>query len=169
MKSSGSFRAQDDYLTQLDNLNDIIYNIVYDVKMYGGPMARYPLNLPLNLKKEAEGWAKKQKVSLNQFIMWAVAEKVGTLKQSLDDPNFPKITYRRGAAGIPSPLIRGTGLRVQTIVTAAQQWGMDVDQIAGEYDLDLESINQALDFYQAHQTEIDRAISADMELAARHA
>ncbi len=130
-------------------------------------MARYPLKLPKDLKKEAEDWAERQKVSLNQFIMWAVAEKVGTLKQSLDDPKFPKITYRRGASGIPSPLIRGTGLRVQTIVTAAKQWEMDADQIAEEYDLDLESVKQALGFYQAHQEEIDRAISAEKELASR--
>jgi uncharacterized protein (DUF433 family) len=132
-------------------------------------MARYPLKLPIDLKKEAEDWAEKQNVSLNQFIMWAVAEKVGILKQSLDDPNFPKITYQRGAAGIPSPLIRGKGVRVQTIVIALKQWGLDVDQIAEEYDLNLDSINQALDFYQAHQEEIDRAISAERELAARHA
>jgi len=132
-------------------------------------MNRYSLSLPLNLKKEAEDWAKKQNVSLNKFIMWAVAEKVGSLKQNLDDPDFPHITYRRGAAGIPVPVIRGTGLRVQTIVIAAQQWGMEADQIAEEYDLNLESINQALDFYQVHQKEIDRAISAESELAAQHA
>ena len=132
-------------------------------------MNRYSLSLPLNLKKEAEDWAKKQNVSLNKFIMWAVAEKVGSLKQNLDDQDFPKITYRRGAAGIPVPAIRGTGLRVQTIVIAAQQWGMEAEQIAEEYDLNLESINQALDFYQAHRKEIDRAISAESELAARHA
>jgi len=132
-------------------------------------MNRYSLSLPLNLKKEAEDWAKKQNVSLNKFIMWAVAEKVGSLKQNLDDPDFPHITYRRGAAGIPVPVIRGTGLRVQTIVIAVQQWGMEADQIAEEYDLNLESINQALDFYQVHQKEIDRAISAESELAAQHA
>ena len=89
-------------------------------------MARYPLNLPRELKKEAEVWAAKQKFSLNQFIMWAVAEKVGMLKQDLDDVQFPKITYRRGAAGIPTPTIRGTGLRVQTIVVAKQSWEMTV-------------------------------------------
>jgi len=98
-------------------------------------MNRYSLSLPLNLKKEAEDWAKKQNVSLNKFIMWAVAEKVGSLKQNLDDPDFPHITYRRGAAGIPVPVIRGTGLRVQTIVIAAQQWGMEAGKIAEEYDL----------------------------------
>lgn len=132
-------------------------------------MARFVLKLPKELKREAEAWAEKQNVSLNQFIVGAVAEKVGLLKQNPDDPRFPKITYRHGASGIPSPLIRGTGVRVQTIVIAAQQWGMDVDQIAEEYDLDLDSINQALDFYQIHQEEIDRAVSSEKELADRQA
>ena len=62
-------------------------------------MARYSLNLPAQLKHEAEAWAGKQGISLNQFILWAVAEKVGALKQQLDDPAFPHITYRRGACG----------------------------------------------------------------------
>jgi len=42
-------------------------------------MARYALNLPVALKQEAELVAKQQGVSLNQFIQWAVAEKVGQL------------------------------------------------------------------------------------------
>ena len=132
-------------------------------------MSRYPLHLPLNLKKEAESWAEKQKVSLNQFIMWAVAEKVGALKQRLDDPDFPNISYRRGAAGIPTPVVLGTGVRVQAVVNANQQWEMDADQIASEYDLDQKSVNQALDFYQAHREEIDRDIAAENRLEARHA
>ena len=132
-------------------------------------MSRYSLSLPLNLKKEAEDWAEKQKVSLNQFIMWAVAEKVGTLKQDLDDHNFPNITYQRGAAGVPRPVIRGTGVRVQTVVISHQQWGMDEDEIASEYDLDKKSVQQALSFYQAHQEEINRDISSESKLEARHA
>ena len=72
-------------------------------------MSRYALNLPAKLKSEAEELAAKQGVSLNQFIMWSVSEKVTILRQTLDDPNFPGITYRRGAAGWVSPVIRGTG------------------------------------------------------------
>ena len=53
--------------------------------------------------------------------MWAVAEKVGALHQDLNDPDFPQITYRRGAAGVPTPVLRGTGIRVQTIMVAAPQ------------------------------------------------
>lgn len=132
-------------------------------------MSRYPLNLPVDLKKEAADFADKQRVSLNQFIMWAVAEKVGTLKQNLDDPAFPKITYRRGAADIPTPVIRGTGIRVQTIVIASQTWELTIEQIATEYDISKTSVRQALEFYQSHQEEIDRAIAAEVELEAQHA
>ncbi len=64
-------------------------------------MARYPLSLPTQLKHEAETLAAQQGVSLNQFILWAVAEKVGALGQKLDDPAFPQITYRRGELGHP--------------------------------------------------------------------
>ena len=90
-------------------------------------MARYPLNLPQQLKQEAETWARAQGVSLNQFILWATAEKVGSLNQQIDDPAFPQITYRRGASGIPMPVLRGTGLRVQTIAIAHEQLGHDAD------------------------------------------
>jgi len=132
-------------------------------------MARYSLNLPSNLKKEAEDWAERQNISLNQFIMWAVAEKVGALKENLNDQDFPNIAYRRGAASIPTPVIRGTGIRVQTIVVARGQWEMDEEQIASEYDLDLDSVNQALAFYQKHQEEIDRQIAAEKGLELQYA
>lgn len=124
-------------------------------------MGRYPLNLPAALKREAEEWAAAQGVSLNQFIMWAVAEKVGQLKQNLDDPEFPQITYRRGAAGIPRPILRGTGIHLQTLVIAAEQWEMSPAQIADEYDLSESQVSEALAFYAAHSEEIDRAIAAE--------
>ena len=74
------------------------------------------------IKKEAEALAKQQGVSLNQFILWSVAEKVSALKAGMDDPNYPSITYRRGASGIPVPVLRGTGIRVQTIVVSNREW-----------------------------------------------
>jgi uncharacterized protein (DUF433 family) len=72
-------------------------------------------------------------VSLNQFILWAVAEKVGTLSHRLDDPAFPHITYRRGASGHLTAVVRGTGIRVQTLVIASQTWGFTPAQLAAEY------------------------------------
>ncbi len=132
-------------------------------------MARYPLNLPLQLKREAEEWAARQQVSLNQFILWALAEKVGALKQQLDDPAFPHITYRRGAGGQPVPVVRGTGIRVQTLVVAAQQWGMAPEEIAAEYGLGVAQVEDALAFYRAHQGEIDAGLAAERALEAPHA
>jgi uncharacterized protein (DUF433 family) len=129
-------------------------------------MARYALNLPAQLKHEAEAWATTQGVSLNQFILWAVAEKVGALKQQLDDPAFPHITYRRGASGQPVAVLRGSGLRVQTVVVAAQTWGLAPTEVAAEYDLPVAQIQEALAFYTAHQGEVDAALAAD---AAREA
>jgi hypothetical protein len=37
-------------------------------------MSRYALSLPQQLKQKAEELARQQGVSLNQFILWAVAE-----------------------------------------------------------------------------------------------
>jgi uncharacterized protein (DUF433 family) len=127
-------------------------------------MARYALNLPTELKREAEELAHKQGVSLNQFILWSVSEKVGALKQALDDPNFPGITYRRGASGIPTPVMRGTGIRVQTMVGAARSWGMSPPEIADQYDLPESQVREALAFYEAHRIEIDAAIASEAAL-----
>ena len=125
-------------------------------------MTRYALNLPNELKRDAERLAKKQGISLNQFILWSVAEKVGGLLQGLDDPEFPNITYRRGASGSISPVLRGTGIRVQTIVLANQN--NTPVEIADDYDLPPTQVQEALSFYQAHRVEIDAHIQAEAAL-----
>lgn len=132
-------------------------------------MARYPLNLPVSLKQEAEQLASRQGVSLNQFILWAVAEKVGALQQGLEDPNFTHVTYRRGASGSLTPVVRGTGIRVQTIVIAHDKWEMTPPQIAAEHGLDEAQVQDALAFYQAHQAEIDENIRLEAKLEAANA
>jgi uncharacterized protein (DUF433 family) len=124
-------------------------------------MARYTLNLPVQLKQDAEAWAAQQGVSLNQFILWAVAEKVGALSHRLDDPAFPQITYRRGASDAPTAVVRGTGIRVQTLVVAAHTWGLTPVQIAAEYDVSMTQVQEALAFYTFHQGEIDAALAAE--------
>ncbi len=126
-------------------------------------MSRYALNLPADLKREAEELASRQGISLNQFIMWSVSEKVAALRQSLDDPDFPGITYRRGASGWVSPVIRGTGIRVQTI---AKQliYGLKPEQIAEEYGLEIHKVKEAQSFYNSHRSEIDGGIKAEEDL-----
>ena len=127
-------------------------------------MARYPLNLPQQLKKEAELWAQRQGVSLNQFILWATAEKVGALSQQLDDLAFPQVTYRRGASGIPTPVIRGTGIRVQAIVVAQSQWEMPLAEIAEQYELSTKQVEEALAFYDMHKNEVDGLLNLENKL-----
>jgi uncharacterized protein (DUF433 family) len=128
-------------------------------------MARYPLNLPQQLKQEAEALAQEQGVSLNQFILWATAEKVSALQQQLDDPQFPHITYRRGAAGIPTPVVRGTGIRVQAIVLAHEQWQLSAAEIAAEYGLSPRQVEEALAFYSAHRLEIEVHMAREDRIA----
>ena len=130
-------------------------------------MGRYALNLPADLKEKAEDWAARQGVSLNQFILWAVAEKVGTLSQALDDPRFPRITYRRGASGAPTPVLRGTGIRVQTLVLDAQQ-GASPAETAAEYGVSEAQVHEAQAFYEAHRHEVDASVQAERDLEAAH-
>lgn len=130
-------------------------------------MTRYALNLPIDLKREAEELAEKQGVSLNQFIMWSVSEKVASLRQQLDDPKFPSITYRRGASGWVTPVIRGTGIRVQAIAIEVKH-GMSPEEIAAEYEIDVKKVNEAQAFYEAHQSEIDANIRYESNLAQQH-
>ncbi|MFQ5419818.1 MAG: DUF433 domain-containing protein [Anaerolineae bacterium] len=127
-------------------------------------MARYPLNLPQQLKQEAENWAQRQGVSLNQFILWATAEKVGALNQQLDDVQFPQITYRRGARGVPTAVIRGTGIRVQSVVIAHDKWEMSAVEIAKQYGLSVKQIDEALAFYAVHRPEIDNQMVLESNL-----
>jgi len=132
-------------------------------------MARYPLNLPTDLHQAAARMAEQQGISLNQFILWSVAEKVGELRRSLDDPAFPGITYRTGAARHPTPVIRGTGIRVQTIVIARQSWGLSPAQIAADWELSERQVTEALAFYAAHRSEIDADIEADEQWVPAYA
>ncbi|HFQ93222.1 MAG TPA: DUF433 domain-containing protein [Anaerolineae bacterium] len=129
-------------------------------------MARYPLNMPVQLKKDAEQWAENQGVSLNQFVLWAVSEKVGALKQQLDDPAFPRITYRRGGSGTIQPVLRGSGIRVQTIVTAHREWRLAEEEIAAEYGLTKAQVAEALAFFEAHRQEIEAHMRLEARLAA---
>lgn len=117
-------------------------------------MTRYALNLPVDLKREAEEMAKKQGISLNQFIMWSVAEKVTSMRNDLDDPRFPMITYRKGGSGVSRPVIRGTAIHVQTIVQSIEL-GETPKSIAKDYNLDFKQVQEAQAFYKIHKKEID--------------
>jgi len=130
-------------------------------------MTQHTINLPDALKRDVEQLAKEQGISLNQFILWSVAEKVGALLQAEgDDSNFPSVTYRRGASGVLSPVLGGTGIRVQTIVIASEN--MSPTEIVGDYGVTVEQVKDALNFYRAHQAEIDAHIQAEAALEPKN-
>lgn len=84
------------------------------------------------------------------------------------DPTFPLIAYRRGAAGQPVPVLRGTGLRVQAVILATTRWGMTPAQVADEYGINEAQVREALAFYHAHRQEIDANLVAEQALEAGH-
>lgn len=99
--------------------------------------------------------------------MWSVSEKVASLRQSLDDPEFPGITFRRGASGWVAPVVRGTGIGVQTIAKQLSD-GMKPVRIAEEYGLEIHKVTEAQAFYHVHQAEIDGSIKAEEELEPKN-
>lgn len=127
-------------------------------------MTAYSVNLPDRLRQEAEKIAKQKGISLEQFIWWSVAEKISALSQVSDDPAFPNITYRSGTSQEFMPVLRGTGLRVQTVAIANQKGELSPQQIADEYELSETQIDEMLAFYQANKSQIDPAIRAEQML-----
>ena len=97
-------------------------------------------------------------------ILRSAAMRGGNVLPSLDDPAFPGITYRSGASGQPTPVIRGTGIRVQTMVIAERAWRLSIPQIAEEWNLSERQVTEALAFYAAHRAEIDADIEAEEQM-----
>jgi hypothetical protein len=98
-------------------------------------------------------------------MLWAVSEKVGSLKQQLDDLAYPQITYRRGrqprAAAARQRLARSDGC------SASEQWDLPPACIAEEYGQPESAIRDALAFYGAHRAEIDASLTAEEALERR--
>jgi len=84
--------------------------------------------------------------------------------QGLDDAAFPHVTYRRGAGGQPTPVLRGTGVRGQTVVVATQAWGLSPTQVADEYDLSEAQVKDALAIYEVHRQKIEAGIAAEQAI-----
>jgi len=129
---------------------------------------RYSLNLPVDLKQDAEQMAERQGVSLNQLILWSLAEKVTALKSKIDDPNFPDITYVLDSDNQLVPFVKGKGIRVQTLVIAFYEWEESVAEIARQYDLPQKIIKQVLAFYEAHKKIVDALINSNNEVEPTH-
>ena len=64
--------------------------------MTGTPRYKYPLQLPMSLKDTATRLARQDGVSLNQWIVSAVAQKIGAVETAED---FLRERAAGGAAG----------------------------------------------------------------------
>jgi len=124
---------------------------------------RYSLNLPVDLKQDAEQMAERQGVSLNQLILWSLAEKVTALKSKIDDPNFSDITYKLDSDNQLVPYVKGKGIRVQTLVIAFYEWKESAVELSKQYDLPQKTVKQALSFYEAHKKVVDALIDSNSE------
>lgn len=112
----------------------------------------------------------KDRWQLVQQLLGSIQqETLGTDFPLDDEQAFPQIQYRTGASGQANASIKGTGIRVQTIVVANIEWAWDVGKIAEEYDLSTTQVSEALRFYEAYKAEIDDAIAAEVVLEAIHA
>ena len=109
----------------------------------------------------------KDRWQLVQQLLGSIQQE--TLETGLpitDEQAFPQIQHRTGRSGQANASIKGTGIRVQTIVIAKTDWAWDVNKIAEEYDLSSTQISEALRFYEAHKAEINDAIAAEVALEA---
>lgn len=126
------------------------------------------LQLPKTLLEEVEKFAINQGISVEQFILWTLAEKIGVLSQSKTDSEYPNIIYKQGISGKLTPILKNTGLRVQTLVIAHYNWNLSIVEISKEYDVTEALVQEALNFYQSHKEEIEKAISAEQGLEFIH-
>ena len=65
------------------------------------------------------------------------------------------------------PIVAGTRVPVRSIVVASRRYSGDLERVRQAYRLDLEAVQQALDFYSEHRHEIDSLIHQN-EAAADH-
>ena len=89
------------------------------------------------------------------------------MDKPFNDPNHPGILYRIGASGQVTPVIRGTGIRVQTIVFDIKM-GLTPEQIAEEYKVDFVHIQEAMAFYNDHRLEIDTNIQMEQDISDKN-
>lgn len=109
----------------------------------------------------------KERWQLVQQLLGSIQqETLGSGLTLEHEQAFPQIQYRMGTSGQASASIKGTSIRIQTIVIAQADWGWDVSKIADEYDLSTAQVSEALRFYEVHKAEIDDAIASEAALEA---
>lgn len=84
----------------------------------------------------------------------------------MDEIMMPGITRKPGVRG-GRPCIAGTGVRVTDIVTAVQL-EYSRGEIAEDFDLSLEQVNAALDYYKRNRDAMDADMKRQDENFEKH-
>jgi uncharacterized protein (DUF433 family) len=63
------------------------------------------------------------------------------------------------------PRIQGTRITVADVVLMHRRLGRALEEIAGTYDLSLAAVYAAMAYYYDHQSEIDRSLDQEEEVA----
>ena len=71
-------------------------------------------------------------------------ETIGTGLPLDNEQAFLQIQYRTGTRGQTNASIKGTGIRVQTIVIVGTEWTWDVNKIAEEYELSPAQVSEVV-------------------------
>ncbi len=103
-----------------------------------------------------------------------VQHLLGSIQQDMLSPSlpaadasaFPEIQHRTDSDGQIKATIRGTSIRVQTIVIASHDWGWDASRVANEYSLSVTQVSAALAFYESYKPEIDAVTGSEVALEA---
>lgn len=80
------------------------------------------------------------------------------------DERFPHILIRIWSSGIPTPHIKDRGLRVETLVIAHHHHSETLESLATAYDLPIEIVQEALEYYDAHRDEIENLICIEDDI-----
>lgn len=79
------------------------------------------------------------------------------LEESLQESEFSFLEYRDSPIG-RQPYMKGSGLAIWEVIMIARSYEMHAERIAKDYPYPVDSVKDAIHFYEAHREEIDQAI-----------
>ncbi|MEM8501830.1 MAG: DUF433 domain-containing protein [Cyanobacteria bacterium P01_D01_bin.1] len=106
----------------------------------------------------------QERWELVQTLLSSIQHKTAPADTSAVIEAFEHISYRTGFSGDSYPVVKGTRIRVQTIVSASQDWEWTPYQIASEYDLAETQVLEALKFYELHSDKIEAQIAEELAI-----
>lgn len=95
-------------------------------------------------------FARRYRQTPSQMVVYLTEE-------ALQEAEFPMIDFRDTAIG-RVPFLRGTGLAIWEIISAAKDFGLNAKKTAGYFERPAEWAEPAIEYYKAHPNRIDQLI-----------